>query len=191
MSCGQDKTWTKVCKEGLRWFPTTGEKKKIGFPWLQVQQDWKLVVFGQIGYSVTVDSSSGQSQLDARIRPALHTQFSMFFPRQVSACRICSTFTVPAATWDYRKENTIRVRPWCIPLAEVLCFLGDSRKPNGKHWSNQRPQKQEKRTPVLERHASFPEAVSLESTYTGNDKTLIKEENCCWEKDPYHTVYKW
>lgn len=99
----------------------------------------------------------------SRIRPALHTQCSMFFPQQVSACRICSTFIGPEATWDYREENTMRVRPWCIPLAVVLCFLGDSRKPNGKYWSSQRPQKCVKRTPVLDRHASFPEAVSLES----------------------------
>lgn len=34
----------------------------------------------------------------SRISPALHTQSSMFFPQQVSACRICSTFTGPAAT---------------------------------------------------------------------------------------------
>lgn len=39
-------------------------EREIGFPWLQGQQDWKLVVFGQIRYSVTVGSSSGQSQLD-------------------------------------------------------------------------------------------------------------------------------
>lgn len=60
---GKTKLGQRCAKWGSGDFQHQGRKRNW-FPRLPGQQDWKLVVFGQIRYSVTVGSSSGQSQLD-------------------------------------------------------------------------------------------------------------------------------